>query len=88
MGGWAAELASGEANDGETYDSSDMTTVASRIHEHAPERFAIEFGWAESEAQRIVSENRDRVERLANELLKSEEIVGADKIRAIIVMSK
>lgn len=83
MGGWAAELASGEADDGKTYDSGDINFVVNRIYEHAPERFEIELGWAEREAQRIVSENRDRVERLANELMKREEIASAYEIRTI-----
>ena len=50
MGGWAAELASGEVGDGETYDSADMSWVLSRIDEHAPTQRAAELGWAESEA--------------------------------------
>jgi ATP-dependent Zn protease len=84
MGGWAAELASGEASDGKSYDSSDLCWVLSRINEQAPSQVAIEFGWAESEAERIVRANIDRVERLANELIKREELVNAGEILAII----
>jgi ATP-dependent Zn protease len=84
MGGWAAELTSGEADDGKTYDSGDINFVVNRIYEHAPERFEIELGWAEREAERIVSENRDRVERLAHALMKRQEIANSDEIRAII----
>jgi ATP-dependent Zn protease len=53
MAGWAAELASGEAN-GDTYDSSDLSWVLSRLEQHAPSGIQIELGWAEREAQRIV----------------------------------
>jgi ATP-dependent Zn protease len=84
MGGWAAEHASGEANDGVTYDSADFSWVSSRISEHAPSRLEIELGWAESEAEPIVSANKDRVERLADELIKREELSDADEILAII----
>jgi hypothetical protein len=84
MGGWAAELASGEAADGMTYDSSDMSWLLSRAHQHAPSRIAAELGWAETEAERIVSANIDKVRRLADELLKRQEISGADEILAIV----
>ena len=84
MGGWAAEHASGETNDGQTYDSADLCWVLSRIDEHAPTEVAAELGWAESEAERIVSANEARVERLANELLKREELSDAAEILAII----
>jgi hypothetical protein len=53
LAGWAAELASGEANENGTYDSADLTFVLSRLDQHAPSRIEIELGWAESEAQRI-----------------------------------
>jgi hypothetical protein len=69
MAGWAAELASGEAN-GDTYDSSDLSWVLTRLDQHAPSRIRIELGWAESEAHRIVSANLGRIERLATELLQ------------------
>jgi ATP-dependent Zn protease len=88
MGGWAAELASGEASDGKTYDSSDLSWVLSRIDEHAPLQLAAELGWAESEAERIVSANRDRVERLADELIKREELSDPDEILAIIKLAR
>src|SRR5260370_34876931 len=73
LGGWAAELASGEANENGTYDSGDLTFVLSRLHQHAPSRIEIELGWAESEAQRIGSAHLARIERLAHELLSPEE---------------
>jgi hypothetical protein len=37
MGGWAAELSSGEADEG-TYDSADMSCLLIRLDEHAPSR--------------------------------------------------
>jgi ATP-dependent Zn protease len=88
MGGWAAEIASGEASDGETYDSDDLSWVLSRISEHAPSLLDAELGWAGSEAERIVSANRDRVERLADELIKREELSDADEILAIIKLAR
>ena len=51
MAGWAAELASGEAN-GDTYDSSDLSWLLIQLEQHAPSRIRIELGWAEREAQR------------------------------------
>jgi hypothetical protein len=54
MGGWAAELLSGEAGDGVTYDSGDLCWVLSRIPDG---RMPIELGRAEDEAQRIVRSN-------------------------------
>ena len=60
LAGWAAELASGEANENGTYDSADLTFVLSRLDQHAPSRIEIELGWAESGAQRIVSANLER----------------------------
>lgn len=53
MAGRAAELASGEAGE-RTYNSGDLQCVLSRI---PGDRVAIELGWAEDEAHRIVSEN-------------------------------
>jgi hypothetical protein len=76
MAGWAAELASGEAN-GETYDSGDLSCVLSRLD---PSRIDIELGWAESEAQRIVSANLGRVERLAIELIHRVELLDVSEI--------
>lgn len=84
MGGWAAELASGEASDGVTYDSGDLSWVLSRIDEHAPGHVAAELSWAETEAERSVSANKDRVERLANELIKRQELSDVAEILAII----
>jgi hypothetical protein len=55
MAGWAAELASGEASDGVTYDSVDLSCVLTWLDQHAPSRLEAELGWAECEAQRIVS---------------------------------
>lgn len=81
MGGWAGELASGEANDGTTYDSGDLRWMLSHIPE---DRIAIELGWAESEAQRIVAANIGRVERLANKLLLQRELADACEIIKII----
>jgi hypothetical protein len=63
MGGWAAEHASGEAGD-RTYDGGDLSWVLSSIAAHAPTQVAAELGWAESEAERIVRANIERVERL------------------------
>ena len=80
MAGWAAELASGEAND-ETYDSGDLTCVLSRLD---PSQIAIELGWAESEAQRIVSANLGRIERLAIELIHRVELLDASEILKLI----
>ena len=81
MGGWAGELASGEANDGTTYDSGDLRWMLSHIPE---DRIAIELGWAESEAQRIVAANIGRVERLANQLILQRELTDASEILKII----
>ena len=81
MGGRAAAQAFGQDDTG---DSSDMSWVLSRINEHAPDCVAIELGWAESEAQRIVAENRDRVDRLATALLQREELADPAEIRAVI----
>jgi hypothetical protein len=87
MAGWAAEIASGEAN-GETYDSSDLSFVLSRIDQHAPSRIEIELGWAESEAQRIVSANLARVERLAIGLIRRSELLDASEILKLIAGPK
>ena len=84
LAGWAAELASGEANENGTYDSADLTFVLSRLDQHAPSRIEIELGWAESEAQRIVSANLERIERLAHELTSREELTSAAEILDII----
>jgi ATP-dependent Zn protease len=81
MAGWAAELASGETNGGETYDSGDLSCVLSRLD---PSQIAIELGWAESKAQRIVSANLDRIERLAHELMSREELTSSAEILDII----
>jgi ATP-dependent Zn protease len=81
MAGWAAELASGETNGGETYDSGDLSCVLSRLD---PSQIAIELGWAESEAERIVSANLDRIERLAHELMSREELTSSAEILDII----
>jgi hypothetical protein len=80
MAGWAAELASGEAN-GETSDSGDLTCVLSRLD---PSQVAIELGWAECEAQRIVSANLGRIERLAIELIHRVELLDAPEILRLI----
>jgi hypothetical protein len=84
MGGWAAELLSGEANDGVPCDSGDMSCVLSRIDQFAPSRVKIELGWAEDEAHRIVCANLDRVQRLADVLLDRLELTDANEIRDII----
>jgi hypothetical protein len=81
MAGWAAELVSGETNGGETYDSGDLSCVLSRLD---PSQIAIELGWAESEAQRIVSANLDRIERLAIELMHKVELLDASEILNLI----
>ena len=83
MAGWAAELASGESKS-ETYDSSDLSFVLSRLDQHAPSRIAIELGWAESEAQRIVLVNLDRIERLAIALIHRGELLDASDILKLI----
>ncbi|NPU65376.1 hypothetical protein HL667_10250 [Bradyrhizobium sp. 83012] len=83
MGGWAAELHSGEASDA-TYDDGDLQWVLTQIEAHAPDRLAAELGTAEREAERIVSMNLDRVERLANELIRREQLSDSSEIRAII----
>jgi hypothetical protein len=80
MAGWAAELQSGEAGDA-TYDSSDLTWVLTCLHQHAPSRIEIELGWAESEAERIVSANLDRI---THELMSREELVSSAEILDII----
>jgi hypothetical protein len=80
MGGWAAENASGEADDGHTYDGADLQWIL----DHCPdERRAIELGWAEQEADRIVRTNLSRVERLAAVLMERIELTNADEIRDI-----
>jgi hypothetical protein len=84
MAGWTAEHASGEADDGTTYDSGDLSCVLSGLDQYAPSQIDAELGWAEQEAARIVSEHPHRVERLANELLKRGDITDAEEIRAII----
>jgi hypothetical protein len=81
MAGWAAELASGEAGDGVTYDSGDLGWVLSRIPDV---RVPIELGRAEDEAQRIVRANLERIERLAGVLLERTEISDAAEIKSII----
>ena len=80
MAGWAAELASGKAG-GETYDSGDLSCLLSRVD---PSRVEIELGWAESEAERIVSANLGRVERLAIELIHKGELLDASDILKMI----
>jgi ATP-dependent Zn protease len=83
VAGWAAELQSGEADEG-TFDSGDLTRVLNRLHQYAPSRIDVELGWAESEAQRIVSANLKQIERLAHELMRRGELTSADEIRDII----
>jgi hypothetical protein len=56
----------------------------SRLDQHAPSRIEIELGWAESEAQRIVSANLERIERLARELMSRKELTSAAEILDII----
>jgi len=84
MAGWAAELASGEAGDGDTHDSADLCCVLSGLDRHAPSRVDIELGWAESEAHRIVLANLGRIERLATELLHRGELTDASEILELI----
>jgi hypothetical protein len=85
MAGWASELASRETDGDSTYDSSDLAYVFNWIVDHAGEdRVAIELGWAEREAERIVAENIDRIERLADQLLRRGELANANEIRIII----
>jgi hypothetical protein len=83
MAGWAAELASGEAN-GDTYDISDLSWDLIRLDLHAPSRIPIELGWAEREAQRIVSAKLGRIERLATVLLHRVELLDAYEIFRLI----
>jgi hypothetical protein len=45
----------------------------SQLHQRTPPRITIELGWAESEAQRIVSANLERIEHLANQLVSRRE---------------
>jgi ATP-dependent Zn protease len=80
MAGWAAELKSGEAGE-HTYDSGDLTWILNRL---PPSRIAIELGWAESEAERIVSANLGRIERLVHALMSREELTSAAEILDII----
>jgi ATP-dependent Zn protease len=56
----------------------------SRLDQQAPSRIEIELGWAESEAQRIVSANLERIERLAHELMSRKELTSAAEILDII----
>jgi hypothetical protein len=56
----------------------------SGLHQHAPSRIDIELGWSESEAQRIVSANFDRIERLAIELIHRVELPNASEILKLI----
>jgi hypothetical protein len=79
----AAEMQSGEVGV-DTYDSDDLRCVLNRLDQHAPSRIDIELGWAESEAQRIVSANLDRIERLAHELMSRKELVNSAEILDII----
>jgi ATP-dependent Zn protease len=44
MAGWAAELASGEADEDGPYDSGDLTFVLDQLNQHAPSRIEIELG--------------------------------------------
>ena|ERR1700722_3888684 len=81
MGGWAGENASGEADDGHTYDGADLQWI---LDHSSAERRVIELGWAEQEADRIVRANLARVERLAAVLMEQTELTNADEIRAII----
>jgi hypothetical protein len=67
-----------------TYDSSDLTWVLSCLPQHAPSRIEIEPGWAECEAQRIVSANLGRIERLAIELIHRVELLDASEILRLI----
>jgi len=83
MAGWATELASGEAN-GDTYDSSDLSWVLIQLEQHPPSRIRIELRWAEREAQRIVSANLGRIERLATVLLHRVELLDASEIFRLI----
>ena len=83
LAGWAAEIASGAVTD--LCDSDDYSRVVTRLEQHAPpEDFEIELGHAGSEAERIVSANRDRIERLAIELMRRIELVDAADILKVI----
>jgi hypothetical protein len=66
------------------FDADDLCWVLSRIEEHAPSQVAIELGWAEAEACRIVLANLARVERLANELIRRGELTSASEILKLI----
>jgi ATP-dependent Zn protease len=85
MAGWASELASGETDGDGTYDSSDLAYVLNGIVHHTGEdSVAVQLGWAEREAERIVSENIERIERLADQLLRRRELTNTTEIGAII----
>jgi ATP-dependent Zn protease len=85
MAGWASELASMETDGDGTYDSGDIAHVLNGIVNHAGEdRVAIELGWAEREAERIVAENIDRIGRLADQLLARGELTNTNEITGII----
>jgi hypothetical protein len=83
LGGWAAELQSGEAGGG-TYDSGDLRRVLDCLDQHAPSRIEIELSWAEAEAHRMVSVHVERIERLADALLDQQELTSAAEILSII----
>jgi hypothetical protein len=84
MARWALELASRETDGDGTCDSSDLAYVLNRIVDHAGEdRVAIELGWAECEAERIVAENVRRIERLADQLLARGELANRTEIVTI-----
>ena len=76
MAGWAAELESGEAGERDLRFRRSRC-VLRRLDQHAPSRVEIELGWAECEAQRIVSANLERIERLAHALMSREELTSA-----------
>ena len=80
MGGWAAELACGDAIE-TTYDSGDLSVLLSRVPD---DRVDVELGWAQQEAERIVRSNLHRVERLAAALLERTELTDTTEIGAII----
>lgn len=85
LAGAAAEQMADPTDDADPYDGGDLSCVWSRLHEYiTEERRTVEFGWAEQNAERIVSENAPRLDRLAELLLVRHELSDPEEIRMTI----
>jgi hypothetical protein len=84
-GRWAGDFSGIALEDGVSDDKSDVSRAWGELEERFGEEWIdAKFGWAGSEAERLVRENVDRIGWLAAVLEEQGTIEGDDAIRAII----